>query len=244
MKRCSTPAEELLAEYIVFATFGLVAPARERIQMEIEAHYAEGVSRRLGEGLPQEQAEIAAAQELGDPHAAARQYRRRHLTEEEASWLRQFEGHPRLRWPMRTIRWIALGLGTVSILLTLLGVSLVEPGDRERVIAFFLAFWLGAAVYIGVAVRSWHWRARLASGPQLWHKVLGFSLIQFQLGCFYCPAQLLFQFWLLRLLPNELAAELSAGVLLLSVLPVFFSKRFRLWRKLRFKQIEAASTLA
>ena len=244
MKRCSTPGEELLAEYIVFAAFGLVAPARERIQMEIEAHYAEGVSRRLGEGLPQEQAEIAAVQELGDAHAAARQYRRRYLTEEEASWLRQFEGNPRLRWPMRTIRWVALGLGTVSILLTLLGVSLVQPGDRERVIAFFLVFWLGTAVFIGAAVRSWHWRARLPSGPQLWQKALGFSLIQLQLGCFYCPASLLFQFWLLRLLPNELAAELSAGVLLLSVLPVLFSKRFRLWRKLRFKQIEAASTLA
>ena len=75
MKRCSTPGEELLAEYIVFATFGLVAPARERIQMEIEAHYAEGVSRRVEEGMPQEQAEIAAVQELGDAHAAARQYR-------------------------------------------------------------------------------------------------------------------------------------------------------------------------
>ena len=244
MKRCSTPGEELLAEYIVFATFRLVAPARERIQMEIEAHYAEGVSRRLGEGLPQEQAEIAAAQELGDARAAARQYRRRYLTEEEASWLRQFEGNPRLRWPMRTIRWVALGLGTVSVLLTWLGVSLVEPGDRERVIAFFLAFWLGAAVYIGVSVRLWHWRARLPSGPQLWQKALGFSLIQFQLGCFFCTAQLLVAFWLARLLPNELAAELLAGILLLSVLPVFFSRRFRLWRKLHFKQIEAPSALA
>src|ERR1039458_642731 len=91
MKRCSTPGEELLAEYIVLATFGLVAPARERIQMEIEAHCAEGVSRRLGEGMLPEQAEIAAARELGDPHAAAKQYRRRYLTEDEASWLRRFE---------------------------------------------------------------------------------------------------------------------------------------------------------
>ena len=243
MKHCSTPGEELLAEYIVFATFGLVASARERIQMEIEAHYAEGVSRRVGEGMPQEQAEIAAARELGVAHAAARQYRKRYLTEEEVSWLRQFEGNPRLRLSMRTIRWIALGLGAVSVLVACLGVSLVEPGDRERVIAYWLANSLGAAVYIGVAVRLWHWRGRLPSGPELWQKVLGFSLIQFQL-CWFCwTAQLLFPFWLLRLLPSELAAKLLAGVLLLSVLPVFFSKRFRLWRKLRFKQIEAASAL-
>lgn len=244
MKRCSTPGEELLAEYIVLATFGLVAPARERIQMEIEAHYAEGVSRRLGEGMLPEQAEIAAAQELGDPHAAARQYRRRYLTEDEASWLRRFEGQQQpLRLPMRTIRWLALGLGTVSVLLTCFGVSLVEPGDRERVIAFYLANWLGVAVFIGAAVRSWRWRARLPSGPQLWRKLLGFGLIQFQLGCFFCAAQFLITFWVLRL-PNERAAELSAGVLLLSVLPVFFTKRFCLWRKLRFKHLEAASTLA
>jgi hypothetical protein len=243
MKHCSTPGEESLAEYIVLATFGLVSSARERIQMEIEAHYAEDVSRRLGEGMSQEQAEIAAVQELGDPGIAARQYRKRYLTEEEVSWLRQFEGRGRSQWPTRTIGWIVLGLGIgfVSfVLLAWLAFSTMSPGLLARLFSYLLAVWLSLAVFIGAAVRSQHWRGKLPSGPGLWRKLLKLSLVQFPLGCLYCAAQLLSGTWVLGVIPNELAA----GILILSILPVFLSKRFRLWRKLRFKQLETAKSLA
>jgi hypothetical protein len=244
MKQCSTPGEELLAEYIVLATFGLVPAARERIQMEVEAHYAEGVSRRLGEGMPQEQAEIAAVHELGRAADAAKQYRKRYLTLDDVSWLRRFEDARNPQRPLRTMRRFAWGMGAFAVLAPVLFTWLVvskaglEPWGR--ILLFSLTTGLGLAVSIGAAARSWRWCAKLPSGPALWRKLLGLSLIQFQIGCLFCAAQLLGGAWVLGIIPDKL----EGGILLLGLLPVLFTKRFRLWRKLRFKQIETGAALA
>lgn len=41
------PKEKNLGQWLEVATSGLVAPAKERIQMEIEAHYAEAVANHM-----------------------------------------------------------------------------------------------------------------------------------------------------------------------------------------------------
>ncbi len=244
MKQCSTPGEELLAEYIVLATFGLVPAARERIQMEVEAHYAEGVSRRVKEGMPQEQAEIAAVHELGRAVDAAKQYRKRYLTQDEVSWLQRFEDARNPQRPLRTMRRFAWGMGAFAaiapVLLAWLVVSKAGLDHCGRILFFNLTTGLGLALSIAAAERSWRWCAKLPSGPALWRRLLGLSLIQFQLGSLFCAAQLLGGGWVLGIIPDRI----EGGILLLGLLPVFFTKRFRLWRKLRFKQIETGTALA
>lgn len=83
------PAQSL-ALWLSIATRGLVTPSRQRIQLEIEAHFADAVKSRLDEGLTQAAAEAAALQELGAPKAAAKDFRKRHLTEDEEQWLRKW----------------------------------------------------------------------------------------------------------------------------------------------------------
>ena len=78
-----------LAEWLEQATNGLVAPARERIKLEIEAHYAEAVEARLAEGMNLESAEPAALEELGDVRAAAKAFRKQHVTGRDAAELQK-----------------------------------------------------------------------------------------------------------------------------------------------------------
>src|SRR5438105_162786 len=90
-KDCSTEGRQQLVEWLVFATYGLVATARERIELEIEAHFADGVARRVTEGWIREDAELAAVLELGDAKSAAKAFHKRYLTVEEEKRLRELE---------------------------------------------------------------------------------------------------------------------------------------------------------
>jgi hypothetical protein len=83
MKDSSEYRAESLAEWVVVATFGLADSARERIKLEIEAHHAEAAKALVQAGASQENAEASALLELGDPKAAAKSFRQRHLTVEE-----------------------------------------------------------------------------------------------------------------------------------------------------------------
>jgi hypothetical protein len=79
-----------LPQWLEIATETLAAPAKERIRTEIEAHYSESVAAHLAEGASESDAQAAALTELGSAKAAARRFRRQHLTEKEAGLLRKW----------------------------------------------------------------------------------------------------------------------------------------------------------
>jgi hypothetical protein len=73
-----------LHAWLRIATKGLATRAKERIRLEIEAHYAEAVSDHLKKGLSECDARSAAIAELGNARKAAKCFRERHLTAREA----------------------------------------------------------------------------------------------------------------------------------------------------------------
>jgi hypothetical protein len=73
-----------LPEWLGIATKDLVAPAKERIQSEIESHYAEASAAHLVAGLSESNARKEALAELGDAQEAAKRFRKQHLTVNEA----------------------------------------------------------------------------------------------------------------------------------------------------------------
>jgi hypothetical protein len=76
-----------LAEWLRMATAKLCLPAQERIRLEIEAHFTESLESHQATGCSEADAQAAALAELGDATAAAKRFRRRHLTEKEAKWV-------------------------------------------------------------------------------------------------------------------------------------------------------------
>ncbi len=84
MRLFPTPKAVSVSDWLELATNRLAAPARKRIGLEIEAHYAEAVRAHVEEGMSEWEAQAAALAELGDAWAAARRFRKQHLTEGEA----------------------------------------------------------------------------------------------------------------------------------------------------------------
>jgi cation transport ATPase len=95
--------QQTLSEWLDVATKQLTVPAKERIQLEIEGHYAEAVNAHLAAGLSEPDAQTMALAELGNARAAARRFRKRHLTEREAEKVEQA-----VRWA-GNLRWLLLG---------------------------------------------------------------------------------------------------------------------------------------
>ena len=83
-----------LNQWLEIATYDLVAPAKERIRSEIEAHYAEAVANHLARGVSQAEAEMAALAELGSAPAAAKKFSKQFLSESAVS---------RLEW---RVKWL------------------------------------------------------------------------------------------------------------------------------------------
>lgn len=80
------PPPKNLGQWLKIATYDLVAPAKERIRTEIEAHYAEAVADHMAhQGVSKAEAELAALAELGDAPAAGTKFRKQYLTESEVS---------------------------------------------------------------------------------------------------------------------------------------------------------------
>jgi hypothetical protein len=80
-----------LAGWLEIATDGLETPARQRIAIEISAHYSEAVSAHLEAGEAEDSAKRTALAELGDPLEAALNFKKSHLTEYEAKRLKWLE---------------------------------------------------------------------------------------------------------------------------------------------------------
>jgi len=83
------PDRCLAAWWLAIATRNLVAPAKERIRLEIEAHYADSLNAHLEQGRSDVEARICALNELGDPIIAAKRFRAQHLTENQATLLKE-----------------------------------------------------------------------------------------------------------------------------------------------------------
>ncbi len=84
MSRHDPERVTFLWQWLDIATAKLSAPAKERIQLEIEAHVADSVQSHQAEGYSETDAQAAALAELGDATTAAKRFRRRHLTSKEA----------------------------------------------------------------------------------------------------------------------------------------------------------------
>lgn len=92
------PELQTLSEWLRIATWKLAGPAQERIRLEIETHYAQSVEVHRGNGLSEIDARAAALADLGDPEAAAKRFRKRHLTESEAAKLKRWYEQAGSRW--------------------------------------------------------------------------------------------------------------------------------------------------
>jgi uncharacterized membrane protein len=77
--------------WLEIATDDLEAAAKKRITEEIEAHYSEAVSAHLTAGLTEGSAQTSALAQLGDPTVAARNFRKRHLTEAQVKAMQRME---------------------------------------------------------------------------------------------------------------------------------------------------------
>ena len=82
-----------LPEWLEVATKDLSLTAKRRIRLEIKSHFADAVEANLSEGATEAQARVFALADLGDAQAAAKRFRRSHLTTEEAKLLEST-----LRW--------------------------------------------------------------------------------------------------------------------------------------------------
>jgi hypothetical protein len=82
----STPIQSLV-DWLNTATEKLSLPAKERIKLEIKSHFEDAVETHRAEGLTEGQAQARALTDLGDAIAAAKRFRRSHLTEWEANHL-------------------------------------------------------------------------------------------------------------------------------------------------------------
>lgn len=82
---------QTLSEWLEIATRKLTNASKERIRVEIEAHYAEAVEAHREDGLSEADAQTAALRELGDANAAGRRFRKQHLTESDETTLKQSE---------------------------------------------------------------------------------------------------------------------------------------------------------
>jgi hypothetical protein len=87
-----------LHAWLRIATKGLAARAKERIRLEIEAHYADAVSDHLRIGLSESDARSAALAGLGDARKAAKCFHERHLTTREAEGVERTISRQGSRW--------------------------------------------------------------------------------------------------------------------------------------------------
>jgi hypothetical protein len=142
-----------LAGWLEVATDGLEATAKQRIETEIQAHYAEAISDHLAAGDSEDSAGARALTDLGDPRDAARSFRRSHLTESEAKWLRSLRREASL--PLYSFQTVRLTL--INIFFLVGTVLLAVPGHRSLG-GEMLIYFVGARLIprlLHVRTRAW-----------------------------------------------------------------------------------------
>ena len=247
MKTCSTPGKQMLAEWLVLATFGLIAPARDRIRREIEAHFVDGVARRVADGLALEDAEIAAALELGDAHAAAKAFRKQHLTEAEASWLRDFEDgyRPRGDWRRKLLTFgvlKAVGLSAATVAYVLWVLPHLPAYSHDILFVYVMAGWLVMGLYFYSIWKCLHLVTHYPSCVDMQRRLLLWSLFQTGLNNNLALGGAPISLFVIVRHSNPLLT--GTGVVMLAFLLPFLTRRYRLWWKLRHAQIAPDNAVA
>jgi hypothetical protein len=228
-KAYSTNAAQELAAWLVLATFGLVAPAKDRIKREIEAHFADAVATHVSEGLSQDEAEPRALEELGDIHSAAKGFQKKHLTEEEEKWLQGLQTENRPERYSRRFRYFFMLL--VSIFFT---IWLIRWSDTENVrltcisLVLLWSFILISALYW---LRASYLMRHFLTGLEIWRKLLVLDTINDVFNGMFLLSLILAQ---LSDHPHVAACWCLLVLYLSSFSLFFFDKRFRLWRKLGY----------
>jgi len=106
-----------LPEWLEVATKDLSITAKGRIRIEIKSHFADAVEAYLSEGATEAQARVFALADLGDAQAAAKRFRRSHLTEAESRLLEK-------TWRANRSFWtLGFQYGFAMLMLFLLGCS-------------------------------------------------------------------------------------------------------------------------
>jgi hypothetical protein len=227
MKTCSANAAQELAAWIVLATFGLVAPARERIKQEIEAHFADAVVAHTVEGLSQDAAEAKALDELGDIHSAAKAFQKKHLTEEEEKWLQDLQTEDHSRSHSRRNRYFLRLF--LTIILTIWSLRWSTPQNFGLMCLSLAPLWCFTLVSAVYQLRCWYLMKRMLAGPKLWRKFLVRDMINDLFNAVFGLSLFLFQ---LMTHPGLAASWFLFFSSLFLLGFIFFDKRFRVWRKL------------
>lgn len=116
------PKPETLSEWLDVATRKLSTAAKARICSEIEAHFVEAVDEHMQNGSSDAVAQSLALEQLGDPKAAARRFRKHHLTEKDAKLVVQLINESKSVIDLLT----HYGLFIIAILMSL------DPGTHVR----------------------------------------------------------------------------------------------------------------
>jgi|SRR5579872_2067424 len=133
------PVEDLY-EWLEIATKKLAPPARARVKLEIEAHYAEAVAAHRAAGSLEYASQAEALAELGDAKEAARNFQKRHLTARE---FKAVEGM------LKSARMFSDLLGGYFFFAMLSFSELLQPAHGSQLYRFalpFAYFWFFAAL--------------------------------------------------------------------------------------------------
>jgi hypothetical protein len=96
----NSKADGLLSWWLAVATKDLAVSSKKRIAREIGLHYAEAVESHLAQGESEDAAPINALKDLGEPKAAAKKFRRSHLTRREEQKLLELKKKSGILWQL------------------------------------------------------------------------------------------------------------------------------------------------
>lgn len=202
---------QTLTSWLNTATEDLAATPRERIKREIESHFAEAVAAYTADGQSEYSARSTALADLGDPDEAAKKFRKSHLTETEAKWLRSMvQTASRPLFSVSALKYDAPYLAGVILLFYL-------PRWTDRYAAFFPFFsWLCIG-YAGLRLAPRYLYANVSA--ESFRKIIGLSEGLTVIACILVTGFVPQQSWF------------GAYCILLFV--CFRGPGLRIWRKLR-----------
>lgn len=120
------PQVRSLTEWLAVATRGLTDASKDRIRLEIESHYTQAVEAHSANGESESDAQASALAQLGDAHAAASRFRKRHLTEREEKRLKAADKEGRNIW-LLLVNYASFWLFTSGYILEKVFTHLLNP---------------------------------------------------------------------------------------------------------------------
>ena len=177
--------------------------------MEIGAHYTEALAAHVAGGLSESDAKAAAVAELGDPKAAAKRFRKEHLTAEQAE-----EAASYLKWARNV--WVLLGMYLFFSSMLYMDRALVH---RKHYLAPGVYFTIGFLTLVVIPTACFFVARRKTSRPNI-----SFILL-IQSGAFFA--------WMISFLFNIHGPGFFLATYSLSYGCCILIRPLRLWHKLR-----------